>query len=214
MLNTNHKFRRENIVNEITHRRNRIVNVYRQDYELTGKILDSLGIRHITSENEGETLCAQLCCLGMVDAVLSDDTDVLAYGTPKTLVWFRGDKETVCEISFQELTETLGMSRSEFTDFCIMCGTDYNKNIRMIGPDRAYAILKTAKTIENIPTEFPKLDISVLNHERIRELFSVPDSIDIDLSPPVKGSIQSFRQCLEDNGVNVPELIMNSIKIK
>ena len=51
-----------------------------------------------------------------------------------------------------------------------MCGTDYNENVPNIGPKKAYKLLQKYKTIDGI-SENTELDVSILNHERGRELF-------------------------------------------
>lgn len=51
-----------------------------------------------------------------------------------------------------------------------MCGTDYNKNINLIGPVKALKLLSLYGSIEKI-AERCKIDVSVLNHIRVRELF-------------------------------------------
>ncbi len=56
-----------------------------------------------------------------------------------------------------------------------MCGTDYNKNIFKVGPIKAYSLIKEHKNIDNIP-----VDVSVLNHERVRHLFKNYEKLDID----------------------------------
>ena len=59
----------------------------------------------------------------------------------------------------------------EFLDFCIMCGTDYNKNIFRVGPSKAFQYVSDYKSIIDIGKENKKVDISILNHNRVRELF-------------------------------------------
>jgi 5'-3' exonuclease len=48
-----------------------------------------------------------------------------------------------------------------------MCGTDYNKNIFKVGPEKAYRLIKEFGSIDKIEG----YDISVLNHIRVREIF-------------------------------------------
>jgi len=60
-----------------------------------------------------------------------------------------------------------------------MCGTDYNKNIYKIGPEKAYALIKQHGSIDEIAKN-TTLDVSVLNHARSRELLTaVPDDQEI-----------------------------------
>jgi 5'-3' exonuclease len=68
------------------------------------------------------------------------------------------------------MLESLELTSEEFLDLCIMCGTDYNKNIFRVGPEKAYKYIKQFSTIENI-SKNTTLDTSILKHVRGRELF-------------------------------------------
>lgn len=169
-----------------TLRRNN-VSITKEDLQISKKILDFFDITYCKAENEGETLCAHLCIKGIVDCVLTDDTDVLAYGTPVFLTkldLFGKNKfnkqrtaETVMEIRFDHILESIDFTLQQFKDLCILCGTDYNKNIYRIGHEKAFKLLKKYNTIEGI-TENTKHDTSILNYKRTRELFNTPETIE------------------------------------
>jgi len=160
--------------------RNKVVSVTRRDTQRSRELLDLFEISHCDSLAEAETLCAQLCVHGIVDAVLSNDTDVLAYGCPTFLAKLElNDKphrhrETVMEIKFAHILSALQMTKEQFRDLCIMCGTDYNKNIYHVGNDKAFRLLQKYGSIEEIAQNTTK-DITILNHVRVRELFHVPE---------------------------------------
>jgi len=141
-----------------------------EDFLTTKKLFDILNIPYFNADMEAETLCADLCIQGKVDAVLSEDTDVLAYGSPVFLTKINTTDSTCIRIRQPHLLETLGLNQDEFLDFCIMCGTDYNKNIYKIGPSKAFKFITEYKNIENI-NEKAGIDVTILNHIRVRELF-------------------------------------------
>jgi 5'-3' exonuclease len=114
--------------------------------------------------------CADLCKRGLVDAVLSEDTDVLAYGTPIFLSKINTSNGTCIRIKHPEMLAALKIDHKEFLDLCIMCGCDYNKNIPRVGPEKAYKYIQKYSSIEGIASN-TSLDISILNHVRVRELF-------------------------------------------
>lgn len=140
------------------------------DFELTKKLFDALKVPYYNAPLEAETMCADLSIQGKVDAVLSEDTDVLAYGAPVFLTKFNTMDGTCYRIRYDKVLEAFNMTKEQFVDFCIMCGTDYNKNIFRVGPSKAYKLLLEHGNIETIG-EKTVLDISVLNHIRVRELF-------------------------------------------
>jgi flap endonuclease GEN len=47
--------------------------------------LDALGVESIKSTGEAEALCAQLNAEGLVDAVISEDSDAICYGAQVVL---------------------------------------------------------------------------------------------------------------------------------
>lgn len=147
-----------------------LVRPKKEDYEVSKKLFDLLDIPYIDAEMEAETLCCDLCIQGQVDAVLSKDTDVLAYGAPVFLTDINTKNETCTRIEYEKLLKEMELSSDEFLDFCIMCGTDYNDNIPGVGPVKAYALIKEYGSIEHIGRQ-TSLDISILNHIKSRELF-------------------------------------------
>lgn len=144
--------------------------ITKEDIIQSQELFNTLGIPYLEIEDEGERVGSWLCLSGKVDAVLSEDTDVMVYGTPKFLCKIDVSKDTFVEINTSEILEILGMKLSEFQDFCIMCGTDYNPNIPKIGPIKSYDFIRKEKTIEAV--EKKGIDVSCLNHIRVRQLFS------------------------------------------
>lgn len=140
------------------------------DFENTRTLFKILDVPYINSDMEAETLCSDLCIQGKVDAVLSEDTDVLAYSCPVFLTKMNTAESSCIKIKYEDVLKGLDLSSNQFLDFCIMCGTDYNKNIFKVGPVKAYQYIKEYGSIEEVQ-KHTSHDISVLNHVRTRELF-------------------------------------------
>jgi 5'-3' exonuclease len=149
--------------------RKQLFNITAQDYEMTKKLFDILDIPYFNAPMEAETMCADLCIQGKVDAVLTEDTDVLAYGSHVFLTKFNPSDGTCTRIKYPDVLDTMGLNAESFLDFCIMCGTDYNKNINLIGPVKALKLITVHGTIDEISKT--GVDVRVLNHVRGRELF-------------------------------------------
>jgi 5'-3' exonuclease len=148
--------------------RRQLFNISKNDYILLKQLFDIINVPYYNSPLEAETMCSDLCIQGKVDAVLTEDTDVLAYGTP---VFLSNYKDGYCtRINTEKLYAEMGLTSDEFLDFCIMCGTDYNKNIYKIGPAKSYKYILQYKNIDNIKSNI-NLDISILNHNRVRQIF-------------------------------------------
>lgn len=160
------------IESEVNRMKNMLVPITHDDFIMVKELLSILNIPYIKSTSEAETLCARLCIENIVDAVLSDDSDLLAYGTPVVLSDIKVTSNKVTVIHIDNLIQELKLSMKSFTDFCIMCGTDYNKNIFRVGPVLAYKYIKEYGDIDEV-SKHTSLDISVLNHKRIREIFDI-----------------------------------------
>lgn len=154
------------------------------------QLLDMAGIPVLRSTTEGEKLCAQLAIEGKVCSVWSTDSDNWMFGTPLTLKLETtriDDSAQFIIVSLELILEQLGLSHTEFIDFCICCGIDYNENFPGVGPVKAFDLIKTYRSIDLIPfkewvarsTMKKKLtgvtDISCLKHNVCRKLSaSVP----------------------------------------
>lgn len=189
------------IYKEITLLNNQIVNISRYDVDTSKKILDILGIPYLDSENEAETLCSHLCYHKQVDAVLSDDTDVLVYGTPIFLTKLNLKQETCTRLNYTDILTNLEMEPHQFTDFCIMCGTDYNDNIQNIGSEKAYKMIMKSNSLETIESE--REDTEVLNFRRVREIFNVPDTLQNYNLHQKYCNIERFKEFCSENRVPI-----------
>jgi 5'-3' exonuclease len=127
------------------------------------------GVQYLFAPAEAETLCCALALNGQVDAVVSNDSDVHAYGAPIFLYEINAFSQTCLEINHAEVLKETGMTQAQFLDFCIMCGTDYNKNIPRVGPVNSFTLMKKHVRIEDLPSHY---DTSILNFGRVRELFT------------------------------------------
>lgn len=157
-----------------------MISILPEDITLTQALFDVLNIPYMTAPAEAECYASLLCVDGKVDFVLSEDTDVLAYGTPRFLTKFDARTNTVMEIHYDTILEETGMTRETFTDLCIMCGCDYNSNLPLIGFEKSYQLLKTHTTIEKVieylqstkPEKYTNEACTILKYKRCREMFS------------------------------------------
>jgi 5'-3' exonuclease len=155
------------------------VSVTAADLELSREMFRALSIPFLMAPEEAECYASQLCLNGKVDAVMSEDTDVLAYGTPLFLTKANWTSETVVEIDYKALLQGLEMSPETFTDLCIMCSCDYNTNLPLIGPEKSVKLLKEHGRIERVvealargnPDRYAAEVVERLHYERCRELF-------------------------------------------
>ena len=175
-------FNIESVEKKVNKMKNYILNICEDDFTLTKKLFDILNVPYYYAPLEAECTCADLCKRGIVDAVLTEDTDVLAYGSPIFLSKIDTGKDTCVQINYNEVLESLNINSSQFLDLCIMFGCDYNKNINKVGIETSFKYISTYGSIDEIEKNLG-IDVSVLNHKRSRELFTEYKKIDISSVP-------------------------------
>jgi 5'-3' exonuclease len=148
------------------------------------RTLTLLGVLYIHSKYEADPLCAELVKKGFAHACMSNDNDLLAYGCPVTFQNYIFKKELVTEYNLIDILNTLGITQAQFTDMCILLGTDYNKPIFGIKPDIALDCIKTYGNIENILLNINEINSSIMTtyknkYPKIRKL-KIPDDGQFD----------------------------------
>jgi flap endonuclease-1 len=176
-------------------------------YSIKAKeIIEIMGFSHFQADGEAEALCSGMCHLGYVDAVLSEDTDVLAIGAPFLLSKIDISTQTITAISYADILASLNMKSEEFRDLCILLGCDYNDRVKGYPPDGknrkkpvgigvkgAFWMINEYRRLEE--AEQYMVDSDPLNYRRCRELFTPPVDLP-NISIPYNGLID--RQGLVD----------------
>ena len=145
------------------------------DIQKIKDLLSYMGLPWIQSEYEAEKTCSWLCRWGYVTGVITGDSDILVY---RTSIWITDVKsgDDKCKIvRYEDVLNAVGLTPEQFTDFCIMCGTDYNDNIPGIGPAKAYNLILEYENLENISKT--SINTDMLYFEDARQLFTIPDDI-------------------------------------
>jgi flap endonuclease-1 len=152
-----------------------------EDLEFLIINLLQLNITCLQANSDAEQLCSVLAIEEKVSAVFSTDTDVLVYGCPIQIIKISGENCVVIllevvldilEFYYYDNQNIKCYNMKMFVDFCIMCGCDFNKNIKNIGPAKAYNLIKQYENIENIEHE----EKDKLRYERCREIFKYVES--------------------------------------
>lgn len=135
-------------------------------------ILECIGIPTLRAYGDGENLCCALAHEGLVAGVYSSDTDCIAMGCPILITGItKGSKRygmTFDVVIFDKIFRELELTYAQYVDLCIMGKCDYNENIKGIGMHKAYNLIKTYGSIEEIGKV---RDIACLEHEFCREVF-------------------------------------------
>ena len=158
----------------------KIIYVTQQHIDSCKKLFDLFGIKYIHEQCEAESLMAILCKERIIDACISEDTDILANGGHIFLRDFNADKNTVQEYCLEGILSGLEMNYDQFIDMCILCGCDYTCKINSIGPINAHKLILKHGNIENVIQNNNKYIIpNNFNYIKARELFKNPIDINI-----------------------------------
>lgn len=173
------------------------------------KLIRLLGCPVVDAPSEAEATCAALAKNGKVYAAVTEDMDVLTFGTPRMVKnlfsTLQGastagkpgkEAKPVVEIDLAIALEQLNITMDQFVDFCIMCGCDYCGTIRGVGPAGAFKSIAELKTIEAIaeatdPAKLPE----GWHYAQARELFRNPEvTIDVstELTEPDYDGLRKF----------------------
>ena len=191
----------EVIQNKIEKMKRYIFSITQVDYDITKNMFDIFSIPWIIAPMEAETLCSDLCIQKKIDAVLSEDSDVFAYGNPITILNINIFDDTCTYINYDELLNTVDMLDGSFLDFCILCGSDYNSNIPKIGIEKSFNFIKKYKTLENIKDNI-NIDIFFLKFKEVRSIFRNYTKSTIDIPFCSNPNYDKLKTFIETNEIS------------
>lgn len=122
------------------------------------------------NESEADIVLAELSNKGMIDAIVTDDMDILVFGGNHILKNFSIDNKK----KFQEISLTTFLSDSQLTlaqliDIAILIGCDYCDKSKGVGPITAYNLIKEygsiSKLVKNKIIDMPT------NYKEVKQLF-------------------------------------------
>lgn len=107
-------------------------------------MLRLFGIPYITAPMEAEAQCAALVELGLVEGVITDDSDVFLFGAANLKVFknmFNQSKTVECFL-VADLVRELGLERDKLIQLAYLLGSDYVEGLPGVGPVLAMEILE------------------------------------------------------------------------
>jgi 5'-3' exonuclease len=145
------------------------VGVQKTHKEMTKTLIVNMGLKHIQADGEAEALCSSLAFHGFVDGVISGDTDCYCYGTPLVI---SDIKKGIADVVYlKDILESLDLTQKQFIAICIASGTDYNKNMKNIGPAKVIPAIRKYGSIKKWREDQPNLPFHILKWKRCLEIF-------------------------------------------
>ena len=112
------------------------------------ELLELMGIPYINAPEEADSQCAYLAKVGLVYGVLTEDMDILTFGSTKIIRNLTSHKIPTTEIDLNNLLQHLDLNQEEFIDFCILLGCDYCQGLIEYKPNIIYEYFLKNKSIE------------------------------------------------------------------
>ena len=104
-------------------------------------LLRLFGLPYITAPMEAEAQCAELVHLGLVDGIVTDDSDIFLFGGTRIYKnMFNAAKFVECYLS-TDLEKEYALDRRKLIRFAHLLGSDYTEGIPGIGPVTALEII-------------------------------------------------------------------------
>jgi flap endonuclease-1 len=164
----------------------RLVKVTKEHNDEAKALLKLMGVPYVEAASEAEAQCSAMVKAGKVFGVATEDMDALTFGANillRHMTFSEARKMPVQEIHYEKVLKGLELEPNEFIDLCILMGCDYCDTIRGVGPKRAFELIKSHKSIEEIIKNIDKKKFDIpenWNYERARELFKEPEITDVN----------------------------------
>ena len=175
------------------------------------ELLRLMGIPYIEAPEEADAQCAWLVKNGFASGVLTEDMDILTFGSKRIYRNLGSFNKTTLEINLDDILEKIKLDYDQFIELCILFGCDYCDRINDINPEDLYnAYIK----FKNINETFEYLKDKKYNVPEIDNINVIKDYFK---NPPVLKDIKNIElykpdiEKLEDKLVNDYSLIKSKI---
>ncbi|GMF33650.1 unnamed protein product [Phytophthora lilii] len=113
-------------------------------------LLRLFGVPFLVSPMEAEAQCAALEQLGLVDGVITDDSDIFPFGGQRVYKNIFHHQKFVEAFSARDIQRELGFSREQIIALALLLGSDYTDGVRGIGIVNATEIAAAYPGIEGL----------------------------------------------------------------
>jgi DNA excision repair protein ERCC-5 len=104
-------------------------------------LLKLCGIPYVEAPFEAESQCAYLESIGLVDGVVTEDSDVLLFGSRKVYRNIFDRNKFVEKYDMNFIEKEMGLSREDLIKMALFMGSDYTMGVRGIAAVNAIEII-------------------------------------------------------------------------
>jgi flap endonuclease-1 len=155
----------------------RSVSISKKQLDECRELLDLMGVPYVNAPQEADSQCAWLAENNYVDAVLTEDMDILTFGSPKIVRNLTSQKKKPLEISLDKIKEKFGWSHDNFIEMCVLLGCDYSDHITDINFLKLFHEFQKEKDIDIV---LERIKRKISNYKFAMSYFKYPE-IDKDV---------------------------------
>ena len=123
-------------------------------------LLRLFGLPYITAPMEAEAQCAELVHLGLVDGIVTDDSDIFLFGGTRVYKnMFNAAKFVECYL-LSDLEKEYALDRHKLIRFAHLLGSDYTEGIPGVGPVTALEILTDFSDLQEFSAWCEKVQLA------------------------------------------------------
>lgn len=139
------------------------------------QLLTLFGLPYVTAPMEAEAQCAELVSLGLVDGIITDDSDIFLFGGTRVYKnMFNQSKFVECYLT-SDMEKEYALHRKKLISFAHLLGSDYTEGIPGIGPVTALEILTEFSSLEEFRDWWTQVqlgtDMSTSTHQTFYKKF-------------------------------------------
>lgn len=194
----------------------RTVHISKTQIDECIELLEIMGIPYIIAPEEADSQCAELVKCGIADGVLTDDMDILTFGSNKiyrNLTSYKKDKMIIMK---DVVLNELQLNYEQFVELCILFGCDYCDRLRDIKPEIIYNyfmktknLLKTVELMKKDGYYIPDMS----DYQIYKDYFMNPPVINTNINIKMKKcNINDLEKLLVNKYGLVKMKIYNKIK--
>ncbi|KAG2378769.1 hypothetical protein C9374_007917 [Naegleria lovaniensis] len=132
---------------DLSNANSKTANLFLSLVELAKELLAHFGIPYVMSPSEADAQCGFLCQNGLVDAVITEDSDLFLFGANCVYRNVFGssnkniNKNTIEEYKMENIEKELGFKRTHLIQLALLLGSDYTDGVHNVGKVTATQVL-------------------------------------------------------------------------
>ena len=171
LINASCQDDKDDIEKEIKRLSRQVIQIKKNMLDSLKEMLDILNIKYINSIGESDSMCNYLYKNNFVDAIISDDMDILVSGV-KYMIKFEYKKVVLYDLDL--ILDKINLDHIRFIEMCVILGCDYVKPIPKLNMERITELIYTDLSLEQIITVINNTHINT----KVQTLLDMNNDID------------------------------------